>query len=310
MNEYEKRINRVLDYIDNNLDKDLTLQELADISCFSRFHFNRIFSALMGETLFTFIQRLRLERAASRLCYEKTPIINIALDCGFSNAASFSKSFKAFHGYSPSQWRSKSKTGQVISKKGQVHGNMGKEDSRSEHYNLSINSIRRYSMDMNKVKVNVTEREEVTVAYVRHVGPYAGDAGLFERLYGQLCQWAGPRGFMEGEPEFLSIYHDNPEITDEENLRISICLVVPEGTEAQGDINIMKVPGGKYAVGHFEIDVTEYGEAWSYICGEWLATSGYEPDERPCFEIMVNNPDEHPQGKHIVDIYEPVRPMA
>ena len=310
MNEYVKRINRVIDYIESNLDKQLTLQELADVSCFSRFHFNRIFSSLMGETLFKFIQRLRLEKAATRLCGEKTPVIDIAMDCGFSNAASFSKSFKAFHGVSPSQWRAKSNRGQVQSNMGQFNSKTGKESLSRLPYTESINSIGRYNMDISKVRVEVKEREEVTVAYVRHMGPYAGDANLFAALYGQLCQWAGPRGFLEGEPEFLSIYHDNPEITEEEKLRISICLTVPEGTEAEGSVNIMKVPGGKYGVGHFEIDVSEYGEAWSYLCGEWLAASGYEPDERPCFEIMVNDPKDHPQGKHIVDIYEPVRPMA
>lgn len=303
MNEYYSRINRVIDHIENNLDKELTLDELADISCFSRFHFNRIFSSLMGETLFQFIQRIRLEKAASKLCYEKSTILEIALDCGFSNASSFSKSFKTFHGISPSKWKEKSKMGQLQSK-------MDKEISHRLEYTNQSN-IWRYKMDKNKVSVEIKEIAEETVVYVRHVGPYAGDEALFGRLYGQLCKWAGPRGLISEKPKFLSIYHDNPEITEEEKLRISICLVVPKDTEVSGtqDVNIMAVPGGKYAVGHFEIDPSEYGEAWGFLCGEWLSQSGYEPDDRPCFEVMTNNPKEHPQGKHIVDIHEPVKVM-
>jgi AraC family transcriptional regulator len=81
------------------------------------------------------------------------------------------------------------------------------------------------------------------------------------------------------------------------------------GTESNGDINIMNIPGGKYAIGHFEINVTEYGEAWNYLIGDWLSQSGYEPDDRPCYEMMVADPEEHPEGKHLVDIDEPVKPL-
>ncbi|MDT8299048.1 MAG: helix-turn-helix domain-containing protein, partial [Spirochaetaceae bacterium] len=99
MNEYHQRLNRVIEYIDRNLDKELTLYELTDIFCFSRFHFNRIVSSLMGETLFQFIQRLRLEKAATLLCSEKRrSILEIALICGYSSPAAFSKSFKRFYG--------------------------------------------------------------------------------------------------------------------------------------------------------------------------------------------------------------------
>ena len=288
MNEYYKRINRVIDYIERNLDKELTLGELADISCFSRFHFNRIFSSLIGETLFQFIQRLRLEKAATLLCFEKNKsILEIAMDCGYSNAASFSKSFKAYHGVPPSQWNQNSKMGQANS-------NYGKELFH-QLVDTELNSNWRYSMDKKSISVEVKEIPQESVAYVRHIG--------------QLCQWASPRDLISKDARFITIYHDNPEITEEDKLRVSVCLGVPEGTDGEGDINIMTIPGGKYAIGHFEIDVTEYGDAWSFLCGDWLSSSGYEPDDRPCFEMMKNDPKNHPEGKHIVDIYEPIKPM-
>lgn len=302
MNEYYKRINRVIDYIEKNLDKELTLDELAGVSCFSRFHFNRIFSSLIGETLFQFIQRLRLEKAATYLSYEKNrSLLEIAMDCGYSNPASFSKSFKAYHGMSPSQWIQKSNMRQAESNSGKEH------KYQLDETNLS--NIWRYRMDKKSVNVEVLEVAPENVAYIRHIGPYAGDEALFGRLFGQLCQWAGPRGLISDDAKFITIYHDNPEITEEEKLRISVCLCVPEDTTGDGDINIMTIPGGKYSVGHFEIDVSEYGDAWNFLCGEWLPKSGYEPDDRPCFEMMMNNPEDHPEGKHIVDIYEPVKPM-
>jgi len=41
----------------------------------------------------------------------------------------------------------------------------------------------------------------------------------------------------------------------------------------------------------------------------WMPASGYQPGDRLCYEIMNNNPKEHPEGKHIVDICVPVKPL-
>jgi len=60
--EYTARINRVIDYVEANIDKDLSLEELAEVAHFSPFHFHRIFSAMVGETLNGFI---RLSRASA-----------------------------------------------------------------------------------------------------------------------------------------------------------------------------------------------------------------------------------------------------
>ena len=90
--EYVGRINRVIDFIEENIDTELTLETLAKVANFSRFHFHRIFSALVGETLNGFVRRLRLERAASMLiAHPKETITQIALACGFSSSAGFTR---------------------------------------------------------------------------------------------------------------------------------------------------------------------------------------------------------------------------
>ena len=85
LGEYKSRINRVIDYIDQNIDKSLTLDELAQVANFSKFHFNRIFHSFIGEALFQFIQRLRIEKAAYLLLTNpRNSITEIAYQCGFS----------------------------------------------------------------------------------------------------------------------------------------------------------------------------------------------------------------------------------
>ena len=84
--EYRGRINRVLDHIERNMDRPFTLEELADIANFSKFHFSRIFWAMTGETPFGFLMRIRLEKAASLLLMNpKESISEIAYLCGYSS---------------------------------------------------------------------------------------------------------------------------------------------------------------------------------------------------------------------------------
>lgn len=65
--EYLLRINKVTDYIHNNIDQPLPLQKMAGIACFSPFHFHRVFTILTGETPTDYIKRTRIEKAAQLL---------------------------------------------------------------------------------------------------------------------------------------------------------------------------------------------------------------------------------------------------
>ena len=65
--EYEQRVNRVIDHVREHLAEPLPLAELARVAAFSPFHFHRVFRAITGETLFGFIQRQRIEKAAGAL---------------------------------------------------------------------------------------------------------------------------------------------------------------------------------------------------------------------------------------------------
>ncbi len=255
--EYISRINRVIDYIDNNLEAELTLKKIAEVANFSPFHFHRIFSSLKGVTLYQFIQRLRIEKAAGMLITnpEKT-ITEIGMDCGFSNSATFARVFKGIYKISASEWKKGgfkkySNDSKTDSNNHQEYSNNKKEYQITSNYNDHINQFWRIKM---KTKTNadldftvdVKEISEMPVAYVRHTGPYKGESALFERLFNKLMTWAGPRSLINfPETKMFTIYHDSPEITEEQNLRISVCITVPAGTKVDSDIGYMLVPGGK-----------------------------------------------------------------
>jgi AraC family transcriptional regulator len=123
-------------------------------------------------------------------------------------------------------------------------------------------------------------------------------------------KWAGPRGLF-GRPDvkMLSVYHDDPEVTEESKLRVDVCLTVPPETQVGGEVGKTTIPGGKYALALFTIDADQYQKAWDFVFCRWLPESGYQPDDRPCFEWYLNNPQEHPEKKHIMKICLPVRPL-
>lgn len=318
--EYIARINRVIDYIEANLEEEeLSLRTLAKVANFSAFHFHRIFKSIVGETLNQFIQRRRVEKAASMLLGNPSkPITDIALDCGFSGSATFARSFKDAFGVSASEWR---RTGKNIrgeqfkikSKNGKLNSNTGKDFVKTSYTIDLVSGNPHWRMKMNaekEVNIEVKELPEMHVAYVRHIGPYKGNKALFEGLFMKLCSWAGARGLIRpNETQFLSIYLDDPDVTDEDKLRTDVCLTVPEDTAVDGEIGKATIPGGKYAVGHFELLPSEYENAWCSIMGGWLPESGFQGDDRPCFELYLNNQKEHPEGKCIVDICVPVKPL-
>jgi len=317
--EYTFRINRVLDYIERNIDKALSLTKLADIASFSRFHFHRIFAAMVGETTNQFIQRIRVNKAAGQLAvYPNKSITAIALDCGFSGSATFARAFRERYGMSASEWRdayrNDSNMSKMNSNNDQPVGNIGKDFNISTTYNQGTNQIK-WRVEMKgesklKAEVVVKDIPEFTVAYIRHTGPYMGDGELFGRLFGKLMQWAGPRGLLASpDLKCLTIYHDDPELVEQDKQRISIALSVPEDTEVDGEVGKMKVSAGKYAMAHFEIDPAQYGDAWAAVCGGWLPDSGYQPDDGLVYELYLNNPEEHPEKKHIVEICIPVKPL-
>lgn len=313
--EYQARINRVIDHIEENLGRDLSLEELARVACFSPYHFHRIFRALVGEPLSQFVRRIRLERAAGQLASQPhKPVTDIALDLGFSGSAAFSRAFKDWFGRSASEWRetalrsAPSKKRKQKSKPGKTDRKPRKDDRSSSAYSDGV--IHRYRrMNMNdklKFDVEVKDLPELVVAYVRHIGPFPGIKGAFEKL----TSWAGPRGLIRvPESKFLAVYHDNPDITDEAKLRSSACLTVPAGTPVAGEVGTMTIPGGRFAVARFEVADGEFGEAWNAFYGRWLPESGFQPDDRMCYEVYLNDFRTHPQRKHIINICMPVKPL-
>jgi len=104
---HAEKINIILEYIEANLDSNITIDSLAGRVNLSRFHFHRVFKALTGENPISYVENRRLTRACYELSNTEKRIIDIAFDYGFQSHESFIRAFKKKYSMTPSQFRKK-----------------------------------------------------------------------------------------------------------------------------------------------------------------------------------------------------------
>lgn len=100
-----RRLARVLDYIEANLEGDLAIDRLASIACLSQFHFARAFKAAVGLSPHRHVSDMRLKRAKALLAADDRPLVDIALALNFSCQANFTRAFRQATGRTPGQYR-------------------------------------------------------------------------------------------------------------------------------------------------------------------------------------------------------------
>lgn len=308
---YVERINLVMDFIEAHIGDKLGLDELADVANFSRFHFHRVFAAMVGETPHVFVARRRVERAAALLCQRREQsITDIGLDCGFATPSAFARSFKAAYSMTPSEWRSGGR-GQHGEPDGGAHRRLsGGSDVAVRRLYDPRRGIDGWALecDLRPATVSIETLPDVEVAYVRHTGSFQGSPEFFADLFGQLSIWAAKVSIPMAEIETFALYHDEPGLTDDMKLRVSACVQVPSSVLTSGFVGRTTIAGGEYAVARFELADSEYQAAWAALLGGWLPQSGYEPADRPFFFERFP-PLECGGGRRIVDICVPVRPV-
>jgi AraC family transcriptional regulator len=287
--EYAARMHRVLEYIDRQLDEQLELDTLARVANFSAFHFHRLFTAWMGETLGDYVRRRRLEVAALRLASSpRLPVMQVALSVGFGSTEAFARAFKTRFGSTPTTWRESQ-----VSNRDQVKSKLDQAPATP-------------SGNHGRMKVMIVDRQPTAVAYLRYVGPYGKPVSDFWLT--NVDPWMETNG-LYGRPRY-GISHDDPAITASDKLRYDAAVEVPENFAGTGKYQMTVIPGGKYAVGKFKGTDKQVGEAWDWLLRDWLPGSGMQLDSRPFFEhYPVDATYDQNTGEFESEICIPVTPL-
>ena len=99
--DYREKIQASIDYIEDHLSEELSLDELAKRAFLSKFHYHRVFHQLTGETVMTYIRKRRLTEAARELSESSVKIMELAMKYQFGSSESFSRAFKRIFHTSP-----------------------------------------------------------------------------------------------------------------------------------------------------------------------------------------------------------------
>ena len=286
--EYSARINRVLQYIEANLVDNISLTDVAEVSCFSAYHFHRIFTAIMSETVNDYIVRRRLEKAVNLLIFKtELSVTQVALDSGFSSSANFAKAVKLHFGFSPSEIRDPAKI--KNSKIGKVSSKYGKVFNPADLYPTRItNSVMKktYAEDA-KMNIEVRELESQRVCTLASQGGYEPVA--IYAAWDKLIDWAVGHGIAQEQQRRYAFAFDNPTVTPIDKCRYNAAIVITDGVKVNPPFALSEIPRGKYAVLYFKGQPEETIKAQLSIYSDWLPDSGFEPDNFPMLERYLND---------------------
>lgn len=284
---------RVLVHIQQHLDQALALDDLAAVASFSPYHFHRIFTGMVGESVYRHVRRLRLERAAQRLKHSDQSVTQIAFDAGFETHEAFARAFRAMFGRPPTEFRSEHQPIPCPAVGSGVHYLSGGRLS-------DFVPLREGAATMD---VTVENTEPMRVAFVRHTGPYH-EVG---QAWGRLCAWAGPRGLLRPDSKMLGLCHDDPEVTPVDKIRYDACVVVGPNVQPEGNIGVQQIAGGDYAKTLHRGPYENLSQTYAALCGQWLPTSGRELRSAPSIEHYLNNPQQTLPDELLTEIYMPLQ---
>lgn len=278
---YLEAINRAIEFIESNYCKKIVLEDIAAYSFLSKFHFHRIFKSIIGATAKEYLVRLRLEKAALQLKNSRKEINQIAYDCGYSSPETFNRAFKSFFLTTPILFRKYSK--KELAKKDIAYSNISFE-----------------SLNISQPKI--IEKENLNLAYIRHFGSYEKIDTSFERL----LSWANQNLLLNVVPLTLGIVHDNPDLTEESNLRFDAGIVVSKEIQPKGEIGFKKVNGGKFATFRYKGPFESFYSVYDYIYNTSLFEYKWELRDEPILESYISPPPFLGCQELLTDFYLPI----
>lgn len=286
--KYKVRIDRVIQYIEANLANNISLTEVAKISHFSAYHFHRIFTGIVGETVNDYIVRRRLERAVKLLVFKtELSVTQIALDNGFSSSANFSKAIKLHFGFSPSEIRNPDKV--KNSKIGKISSKYGKDFKPSDLYPVRITSevMSKTNLEDTNMSIEVRELEGQRVCTL--VSERGYEPVAIYQTWDKLIDWAVCSGIKQEEQKRFAFAFDNPTVTPVDKCRYTASIVIGEDVQVKSPFSLSEIPKGKYAVLYYKGNPEETIQAQLSIYSDWLPNSGFEPDDFPMLERYLND---------------------
>jgi len=292
--EKQSGIQAVLDYIDHHIEETFDSDRLAEIGCFSKSHFFKLFTHHTGYTPMNYVRRRKLHYASKRMITCKDKIIDISCRYGFESHDVFSRAFKRVYGITPESYR---KRRYPLPEMGKAV--IGKQ-SRGEEAMVDVQIVERASMCFLGVEKRIGPEEgEATIAQVWELYFQS-----YKRLFGTITNRVRP----EDDAEYaLSVFDSDGKFIYFVGFEVEELEFIPLGAVGR------KVPALTYAKAtHVGPPAETLGRTLDYLYGEWFKTTSYQTahlqdspysvieyyDQRCCL-----TPPE-------MDVYVPIKPPS
>ncbi len=290
--DWELRVHRVLEKMTGSLDEAVLAEQFAGDAASSRWHFERAFRSLTGESFAACVRRLRLERAAYRL-KEGEPVLGTALDAGYESAESFCRAFRRAFGLAPSRvsqlpwWR-----GELPAPNG-LHWRPGVQPRW--HLSAIPGSA---TTDSTRV-LEIPPQDILTV-------PGTADFWQLPVLWESFVNALRELHDQPAPGSFMTVFSQS------EPPLASPAVLVTEKTDGipgtRKSILPGALPGGLYAITTFTGPCEAIGPFWDSLRSSFFDSGGWLPDPtRPSLEWYQNTPPEGLPELTVTFLCDPVR---
>ncbi len=285
---YAQRFARVLEHIESRADGRLSLDELSEVAAFSRFHFQRQFSAFTGMSVSRYSQFMRMRRASWRLAFRPwIPVGDIALSMGYESPEAFARAFRQCSGQSPSEFR--------------CAPAWPEWQSRLEDFSDVRNSF--MPQTALAPTVRIVNFPQTRTAMLEH----RGSPLLIGETIRKFIDWRRAHSLPPGRNATFNVAYSDMDDTPAEEFRFGLCVATDQAI-ATNDTGVREfvIPAGRCAVLRHTGSDDRLGQSVRRLYATWLPASAEEPRDFPLFMQRVAMFPDVPEAQAITDIFLPL----
>ncbi len=265
LQKHTRLANDIMFYIYTHLDSIVDTEDISEIFQVDRFYLQRVFKEVFGETLYSTLRSIRLQKAAHLLVTNPhSTISEIARMCGYTSHSSFIKAFSQRFGMSPHQWRRGGFTSYTRS-------------IADEHYDRKL--AKRFA----QLEPKIVKMAPINAYYIRH----KGITPALKQVWQKILAWIYSNDIQKYK--FMALLHDNPAFTPLQECRYVACVEVLEEKEVRDTLPKFQISGGLYARFDIQCKSDELWQFFQWFYLEWLPHSGYETTVKPSYIIYEKN---------------------
>lgn len=288
MTKYRDQFSEVVNYISANLDTEIDVNRLCQLTHLSKYHFHRQFTSYFGLPVISLARLLRLKRAAFQLAYRSDKkIVDIAFANGYDSHEAFSRAFKKHFGQAPFDFRKQP--------------DWTPWQSNYEPVITLRTKIMNATPDFD---VALVDFPETSLAVFEH----RGAPNMLGSSIQKFIAWRKESRLPPSKNRTFNLVYDDPAMTEPDTYRFDLCCSIDFDLEPNhyGVIN-KTIPAGKCAVvRHIGSDDT-IGVIVNFLYSSWLSESCFELRDFPMFFERVSFFPEVSENEMITDIFLPIK---